>query len=163
MIRPGLSLYGISPNPALIEADLRPIMSLKTRVVQLRPFADGESVSYGRTYVTKGAETIAVVPIGYADGLHRALSGKMEMFVHGQRVPQVGRICMDMCMLNVTDIEKTSVGDEVTVFGGDEDESPSVYEQARLAGTIPYEMLTSVSSRVPRRYSHGVDASHILT
>jgi len=157
MIRPGLSLYGVSPNPRIIEADLRPIMTLQTRIVQVRPFADGESVSYSRTYMTKGAQTVAVVPIGYADGLHRALSGKMEMFVQGQRVPQVGRICMDMCMLDVTRLKKISVGDVVTVFGGAEDEIPSVYEQAQLAGTIPYEMLTSVSPRVARVYSHGAE------
>jgi len=133
-------------------------MSLKTRVIQLRPFADGQSVSYGRTYQTRGDQTIAVVAAGYADGLHRNLSGKMEMLIHGQRVPQVGRICMDFSMLNVTGLKKISVGDTVTVFGADGDKTLPIAEHAALAGTISYELLCAVSARVPRVYSHGAQS-----
>jgi len=153
MVRPGISLYGLSPNPELIEANLRPVMTLRTRIIQVRPFAKGEFVSYGRTHETKSERTIAVIPIGYADGLHRGLSGKMEMLLHGQRVSQVGRICMDFSMLDVTGPKKISVGDEVTVFGTDGDKSISVAEHAARVGTISYELLCAVSPRVPRMYS----------
>jgi len=152
MIRPGIALYGLPPFPA----ELQPVMELKTRVIQVRPFADGESVSYGRTYQARAGQTIAVVPMGYADGLHRVLSGKMDMLLHGQRVSQVGRICMDFSMLDVTQVsKKISIGDTVTVFGTDGDETVSVAEQAALAGTISYELLCSVSPRVPRVYLNG--------
>ena len=153
MIRPGLALYGHSPEPSLIKTDLRPVMELKTRIIQVRPFANGEFVSYGKTYEARENRTLATVSIGYADGLHRVLSGRMDMLLHGQRVPQVGRICMDLCMLDVTDVpEKISVGDTVTVFGRDRDKTLSVAEHATLADTIPYELLTAVAARVPRLY-----------
>ena len=153
MIRPGIALYGLSPNPAFLQADdLQPAMELKTRIIQTRPFGKGESISYGRTYETVADQTIAVIPAGYADGLHRALSGRMEMLLHGQRVPQVGRICMDACMLDVSAIEKLSVGDQVTIFGQDGGKTLSVDEHAALAGTISYELLCAVSPRVPRLY-----------
>ena len=154
MIRPGISLYGCLPGPD-IEADLLPVMSLKTRLIQLRPFVHGESVSYGRAYETHGAQTIAVAAIGYADGLHRSLSNRMDMLVNSQRVPQVGRICMDFSMLNVTGIENISVGDPITVFGADKDKTICVAAHAAQIGTIPYELLCAVSARVPRIYSHG--------
>ena len=153
MVRPGIALYGHSPNPAFLHADLRPAMELKTRIIQVRPFSAGEFISYGRTYQTRAGQMIAAVPLGYADGLHRVLSGKMEMLVRGQRVRQVGRICMDMCMLDVTEVKKVLPGDEVTVFGRDGEKSISVAEHAALAGTISYELLTAVSPRVPRIYS----------
>ena len=153
MVRAGLALYGISPNPGPEGDGLRPAMELKTRIIQVRPFAEGEFISYGRTYQTGPGQIIAAVPIGYADGLNRALSNKMEMLVRGQRVKQVGRICMDMCMLDVTEVKKVSLGDEITVFGRDGEKSLSVAEHAALAGTIPYELLTAVSPRVPRIYS----------
>jgi len=152
MIRPGIALYGLSPNPALIQADLRPAMDLKTRIIQVRQFDKGESISYGRTYETVANQMIAVIPAGYADGLHRTLSGKMEMLLHGQRVRQVGRICMDACMLDVSAIKKLSVGDPVTIFGQDGGKTLSVDEHAALAGTISYELLCAVSPRVPRLY-----------
>ena len=157
MNRSALSLNGLSHNPALIDVDLRPVMSLKTRVIQVRDFVTDRSISYGRTYQTRGTQSIAVVPIGYADGLHRSLSGKMDMLLHGRRVPQVGRICMDFSMLHVTGLEKISVGDVATVFGQDGKETLSVAEHAATAGTIPYELLCAISARVPRIYSHGAE------
>jgi len=153
MIRPGIALYGVSPNPPLMEADLQAVMSLKTRIIQVRDFTDGESISYGRTYKTSCKQKIAVAPIGYADGLHRTLSGKMDMLLHGTRVPQVGRICMDMCMLDVSAVKKVSVGDVLTIFGQDGKESQSVDILAEAAGTISYELLTGIAPRVPRIYS----------
>jgi len=152
MIRPGIALYGVSPNPELIDADLKPVMELKARIIQVRDFPEGESISYGRSYKTTGTERIAVVPIGYADGLPRILSGKMNMLLYGEAIPQVGRICMDMCMLNVSASKKVSVGDVVTIFGQDGSKSQSVHTLAALAETIPYELLTRVAPRVPRIY-----------
>ena len=105
MVRPGIATYGLDPSGDLRGmADLRPLMSLKTTIAAIRPFAPGITVSYGRTYQTDSQRTIAVCPIGYADGLPRRLSGNVSFLLHGKRVPVVGRICMDMCMIDVTDV-----------------------------------------------------------
>ena len=156
MVRPGIALYGCYPDKDHGGLELRPAMQLKTRIYQIKEFAAGDTVSYGRLYTAPSVRRIAVVPIGYADGLHRVLSGKLEMLVRGQRVPQVGRICMDMCMLDVTDVEGVTEGDVVTVFGRDGDGFIPVEEPAEKAGTISYEILCDVSPRVPRLYfRHG--------
>ena len=156
MVRPGIALYGCYPDRDHGGLELRPAMQLKTRIVQVKDFAPGDTVSYGRLYAAPSERRIAVVPIGYADGLHRVLSGKLEMLVRGVRVPQVGRICMDMCMLDVTGVEGVSPGDTVTVFGRDGDAFIPVEEPAEKAGTISYELLCDVSPRVPRIYfRHG--------
>ena len=148
MVRPGIALYGVSPDASLPAPDLIPVMTLKSRICQIRPLSPGESVSYGRRYLADVPRRMAVLPIGYADGLFRSLSGKASFLLRGTRVPQIGTICMDMCMLDVTEVPDAAVGDEVTVFGTD----PSVSELAGLAGTIPYELLCAVSPRVPRVY-----------
>lgn len=152
MIRPGIALYGCSPNPELAKGDLQPVMELKTRIAQVRDFPAGDCVSYGRTYKTTGTETIAALPIGYADGLPRNLSGRMDMLLHGEFVPQVGRICMDTCMLNVSALKKVSVGDVVTVFGHDGDKTQTAHDVAELAGTISYEILARMGPRTQRVY-----------
>ena len=155
MVRPGISLYGVYPEDSGREMELRPAMELKTRVVSIKELREGDTVSYGRIYTAPSARTIAVIGIGYADGLHRVLSGKMDVIVNGQRVPQIGRICMDMCMIDITDIQDVKVGDVVTVFGRDGDVFIPVEEQAERAGTISYELLCAVSPRVPRVYIDG--------
>lgn len=152
MVRPGIALYGCYPAQEKGNIDLKPVMQIKTRVMQIKEFAPGDTISYGRTYTAKEFRKIAIVPIGYADGLHRVLSGKIDMLVRGQRAKQVGRICMDMCMLDVTDVPDVSVGDVVTVFGQDGDAFIPVEEQAEKAGTISYELLCAVSPRIPRVY-----------
>ena len=148
MVRPGIALYGVSPDAALPAPELTPVMTLKSRICQIRPLSPGESVSYGRRYVARSPRRMAVLPIGYADGLRRSLSGKASFLLRGVRIPQIGTICMDMCMADVTDVPDAAVGDEVTIFGAD----PTVTELAELAGTIPYELLCAVSPRVPRVY-----------
>ena len=105
-------------------------------------------MSYGRTYFTERESRIAVLPIGYADGLHRALSNRMEVLTPYGRARQVGRICMDMCMIDVTDLPEVKSGDEVEIFG----KNVLCAEDAGLCGTIPYELLCAVSKRVPRHY-----------
>ena len=151
MVRPGIALYGCYPGDGTGGLDLRETISLKTRIVQIKDFAPGMSVSYGRTYTAESARKIAVIPVGYADGLHRVSSGKLEFLLRGKRVKQVGRICMDMCMIDVTDVD-AAVGDVVTLFGHDGDSFISIEEAARAAGTISYEIMCSVSKRVPRIY-----------
>ena len=148
MVRPGIALYGVSPDASLPAPNLTPAMTLKSRICQIRPLSPGESVSYGRRYIAQSPRCMAVLPIGYADGLRRSLSGKATFLLRGRRVRQIGTICMDMCMADVTEIPDAAVGDEVTIFGTD----PPVTELADLAGTIPYELLCSVSPRVPRVY-----------
>ena len=152
LCRPGLLIYGVWPDRERGGLDLVPVMTLKTRVSAVTHHKKGDTISYGRTWRAERDTTLAVIPVGYADGLHRALSGKLSVQLRGRRVPQVGRICMDMCMLDVTDVPGVQPGDEVTVFGTGEDGGPTVKELANLAGTIPYELMCAVSLRVPRLY-----------
>lgn len=152
MIRPGVSTYGIYPGETKGGIELRPAMQLRSRVTNIYWHDPGDTISYGRTARLDERRRIAVVPIGYADGLHRAASGKYEFLLRGQRVRQLGRVCMDMCMIDVTDVPDCKSGDVVTIFGADGENFISVEEQAEKAGTISYEMLCSVSRRVPRIY-----------
>tara|TARA_B100001248_G_scaffold240180_1_gene205960 strand:+ start:20767 stop:21855 length:1089 start_codon:yes stop_codon:yes gene_type:complete len=142
--RPGISLYGYSTAK---DENLKPVMRLKTRIVKIHSVDSGEGVSYGPIWRAKRKSKIAVLPIGYADGLKRHLSSRYVFECHGQKVSQVGIVCMDYCMIDVTDLENVKMGDVVYVFGN---EPEAVYEQARLEKTIPYEILTSISERVPR-------------
>ena len=148
MVRPGIALYGVYPGTETGGIELRPAMELKSRIVSVKDMESGYSVSYGRTYTTPSKRRIAVIPIGYADGLHRVLSNKLRVMVNGVVVPQVGNICMDMCMLDVTDAPDTKVGDVVTIFGRDMD----VNDMAEKAGSISYEMYCALSPRIPRIY-----------
>lgn len=152
MVRPGLATYGLYPAAEKGGIDLCPAMELKTRVYAITEHTAGDSISYGRTYVAPAPRRLAVLPIGYADGLHRTLSNKLEVLINGRRAKQVGRICMDMCMVDITDIPSCAVGDTVTVFGHDGENFLPVEELAEKAGTISYELVCAVSPRVPRVY-----------
>lgn len=147
MVRPGVSLYGLYPGPVRGEIDLIPAMTLKTRVAYVEKHEAGDTISYGRTFTVEKPSEIAVLPIGYADGLHRTLSNRLEVLVNGKRARQVGRICMDMCMVDVTGLG-VSAGDEVEIFGRE----MLVDDVAEKAGTIHYELTCAVSARVPRVY-----------
>lgn len=149
MVRPGIALYGAAFGPPEGGLDLLPVMTLKTRVAAVTRHAAGESVSYGRTARLSRSSRIAVLPVGYGDGLHRALSGKLRLRLGGAWAPQIGRICMDMCMADVTDLPQVREGDVAIVFGAGGEPAEEV---ARLAGTIPYEILCAPSRRVPRVY-----------
>lgn len=153
MVRPGLLLYGLYPGAETGGIELEPVMELKSRIVAVTEHEKGDCISYGCTFTAQRKSKIAVLPIGYADGLHRALSGKIDVLIHGQRCPQVGRICMDMCMIDVTDAPAVKVGDVATVFGHDGKSTILVNELAEKAGTIPYELVCAVSQRVPRVYT----------
>ena len=148
MVRPGLAQYGLYPAAEHGALDLKPVMKLMTRVAEITDHWEGDTVSYGRTYTCDSPCRFAVLPIGYADGLHRSLSGQLQVRIGGAVAPQRGRICMDMCMVDITHLPHVQIGDEVEIFGGEQ----SVAALAELAGTIPYELLCSVSPRVPRVY-----------
>ena len=164
MVRPGIATYGLAPSPDTNGIlDLRPMMSLHTSVAQIRTVPAGTDISYGRTYTTPCAERIAVLPIGYADGLSRALSGKISFRIHGKDAPVVGRICMDMCMVDVSGIEDLAVGDTATLFGYDENGTLVPCERVAAAlGTISYEVLCFVNKRIPRFYTENGRPSQIL-
>ena len=147
MVRPGVSLYGMYPGPVRDRIDLIPAMTLKTRVAYIERHAPGDTISYGRTFTAEKPSELAVLPIGYADGLHRVLSNRLKVMVNGHIVPQVGRICMDMCMADVTGLG-VKPGDEVEIFG----RHMPIDDVAELAGTIHYELTCAVSPRVPRVY-----------
>jgi alanine racemase len=151
MVRPGIALYGHYPSPETEGLDgpgLRPVMTVKSRLVSLKTLPTGTPISYGRTHILNRETTVAAIPIGYGDGFYRLLSNRTRVLLHGETVPVLGRICMDMCMLDVTDLSEVSVGDEVVVFG----EELPLEEKTDLLGTITYELLCAVASRVPRIY-----------
>lgn len=163
MVRPGIATYGLDPSGDLRGmADLKPLMSLKTTIAAVRDFEPGITVSYGRTYETDAKRRLAVCPIGYADGLPRRLSGDVEFLLHGKRAAVVGRICMDMCMIDITDIPDVSVGDTVTVVGHDGGECVTWDDWADKLGTISYELVCGVSKRVPRIYLRGGEVEETL-
>jgi len=152
MVRPGLMLYGYNPVAEGGLADLRPALSLVTRIAFLKKTPAGVPISYGRTFTTGRESLIATLPIGYADGFSRALSNVGEALVRGWRAPVVGRVCMDMCMIDVTDVPGVREGDEVVLIGGSGDERITADDIARKTGTIAYEVLCGISGRVPRIY-----------
>jgi len=153
MVRPGLMLYGYNPLEGEgASADLRPVLSLVTRIAFLKKVPEGIPISYGRTFVTKRESMIATIPIGYADGYSRGLSNRGEAIVRNVRVPVAGRVCMDMTMLDVTDVPGVSEGDEVVLIGSQGNERITAGDIAVKTGTIPYEVLCGISSRVPRVY-----------
>lgn len=157
MIRPGIATYGLDPSGDLRGmADLQPMMSLKTTIGAIRDFEPGITVSYGRTYETSEPRRIAVCPIGYADGLPRRLSGDICFLLHGKRIPVVGRICMDMCMVDITEVPEAQVGDTVTVIGREGAFHNTWDDWADKLGTISYELVCNINKRVPRLYfEHG--------
>ena len=153
LVRPGIMLYGYHTLPATVPApDLRPVLSLRTTIVQLRTIPRGGTVSYNQTFVAKRTTQIAVLPIGYADGYSRRLSHRGSVLIHGRRAPIVGLVCMDMIMVDVTDLPPVQVGETVTLIGQQGEESIWADEVAGLIGTIPYEVLCGIGSRVPRLY-----------
>jgi len=150
-VRPGLLLYGIVPPPLAATIPLRPALSLHSRIVHVKGLRPGEGVGYGLRSVADSPRTIAVVPAGYADGLDRRMAGHAFMLVRGKRVPVVGSVCMDMTMIDVTGME-VSTGDEVVIVGRQGSEEIGMREIAASIGTIPYELLCRVGTRIERIY-----------
>ncbi len=156
MVRCGIAMYGLYPSeavgPALIA--LEPAMSLKCRIIQVKAVEAGFPVSYGMTHVTQRPTVIATVAAGYADGLNRRLSNTGEMLVRGRRVPIIGRVCMDLTMLDTGTVPEAEVWDEAVIFGRQGEATISVDEVAAKLGTINYEVVTGVAARVPRTHIH---------
>ena len=153
MVRPGLILYGLMPSAFMNRLlTLTPVMTVKTRVSMTKEVPAGETVSYGRTYRTEAPSVLATVPVGYADGYSRRLSGRAYMLVHGRRAPVVGRVCMDQCLLDVTGVPDVHADTTVTVFGQDEGAALPVEEFASWSDTINYEAVCAVGKRVPRLF-----------
>ena len=149
MVRPGILLYGSGDMAG--EMGLKPVMTVKTAIGPVKTFEAGASISYGQTYFTTGHQRIGVVPIGYADGLFRLNSNQWKMLTRDGLAPIRGRICMDMCMIDLTDLPNIGTGDVVEVFG----EHNLVNDMAKQVQTIPYELLCAISKRVPRLYLEG--------
>ena len=160
-VRPGIILYGYYPSDEVNKENLslKPVMSLKAKISNIKTLPEGKYISYGRKFVTKRKSVIATLPIGYADGFSRGLSGKAKVIVNGNYADVVGRICMDQCMIDVTDIEKVSMNNEVTIMGEYEKKgkklSITADDIAKELGTISYEILCMISKRVPRVYIQG--------
>jgi alanine racemase len=156
MVRPGIVLYGGLPAPAFADhLDLRPVMSFRTSVAQVRLVPEGSGVSYGHRFVARRPTLLAVIPVGYADGYSRLLSNRGEVLVRGRRARVAGTVCMDWTMIDVTDVPGVAVGDEVTLLGRDNGQRITAEEWAARIGTIGYEVLCQVSKRVPRIYRGG--------
>jgi len=155
MVRPGIMLYGAYPSPAMAQQiTLKPVLSWHTKILQLKKVPAGTSISYGQTFVTKRESVIATLPVGYADGYQRILSNRGEVLVRGKRAPVAGRVCMDLTMLDVTDIRNVQQGDEVVLLGRQGDAEITADEMAAWANTISYEIFTSIGARVPRIHNN---------
>jgi alanine racemase len=154
LTRPGLLLYGYaSPSPK--KPPLKPVASVRTRVSQVKWVEEGQRVGYSCAWTAPRRTLVATVAAGYADGIMRGGSGRMQMIIRGRRVPQIGNICMDMCMLDVSAVPGAESGDVVTIVGTDGAETIGMDEMAKAAGTITYEPMTLLSYRSPRYYLKG--------
>ncbi|MCX7749020.1 MAG: alanine racemase [Clostridia bacterium] len=155
MVRPGIILYGLYPSVEVDKSklDLKPAMTLKANVVLVKDVEKDTPISYGRIFTTKRTSKIATIPIGYADGYTRLLTNKGRVLANGGFAPIVGKICMDQCMIDVTDLEKgVRVGDEVVLFGKQGEQEIKVEEVAAQIGTINYEVVCIIGKRIPRVY-----------
>lgn len=157
MVRLGIGMYGLYPSEEVMRSrvELQPVMSLKTRVVMLKDMEEGAGVSYGALYHTRAGEQVATLAVGYADGFSRMLTGKAEALIRGKRVPVIGRICMDQCMISLDGVAGAQEGDEVVLFGEQEGLALPAEELADKLGTVNYEIVCMISHRVPRVYMEG--------
>ncbi len=162
MVRSGIVTYGMYPseevNPQLLK--LKPALQWLSRVTHVKTLPAGREISYGGTYVTEKETVVATVPVGYADGYRRSLSGKFYVLIHGKKAPILGRICMDQMMVDVTDIPEVRLGHRVTLVGRDGDEEITVEQIAAAADSFNYEFVCGISRRVPRIYLSGGEKIH---
>ena len=164
MVRSGIITYGMYPSdevdPGLLA--LRPALQWLSRVTHVKTLPAGREISYGGTYVTKADTVVATIPVGYADGYRRNLSGKFYVLIHGQKAPILGRICMDQMMVDVTAIPGVQVGDRVTLVGADGEETITMEEISAQADSFNYEFVCGISRRVPRLYVQGGKTIHTV-
>ncbi|MBX3042913.1 MAG: alanine racemase [Candidatus Kapabacteria bacterium] len=150
--RCGISLYGYMDFENMSQKlDLKPVMTLKSKVININTVSEGDNVGYSLKYISDSQKKVAVVPFGYGDGYHRILSGKADCLIHGRRYKLVGTICMDQCLIDVGNDDVT-IGDEVVFLGVQGNDTITAYELAEVMGTIPYEITTAIKERVPRIY-----------
>ena len=154
MVRAGITLYGLWPSDEVDRnsLDLKPVMEVKTHVAYVKHLEAGRMISYGGTFCTKRESVIATIPVGYADGYCRGLSGKGSVLIHGHRAPICGRVCMDQFMVDITDIPDVKIGDEVTLIGKDGTEEITLEEVGELSGRFNYEFACVLGKRVPRAF-----------
>lgn len=154
MVRPGIAIYGLYPSKEVKKTiNLIPAQQFKTKIIFIKELPRGESISYGRTYITKRRRRVASLPVGYADGYNRFLSNQGEVLVRGQRVPIIGRVCMDQCMIDVTNLTQVEIGDEVVLWGRQGEEMITVEEIAQKIRTINYEIVHMPDKkRVPKLF-----------
>lgn len=159
MVRPGIILYGMEPSPFFRNKfDLLPAMTLKSVISMIKTIHKGESLSYGMTYTADEDRICATVPVGYADGYPRALSNTGYVMINGKCAPIIGRVCMDQMMIDITDIDDVHTGDEVLLFGKDENGTLTVEDFSKMCGTINYETVCIIGKRVTRVYTeNGVE------
>ena len=164
MVRSGIVTYGLYPSDEVDAGllSLTPAMRLLSRVSYVKLLPPGREISYGGTFVTSRPTVVATVPVGYADGYRRSLSGRFYVLIHGKRAPILGRVCMDQMMVDVTDIPGVQAGDTVTLIGTDGDETISMEDIAAAAGSFNYEFACGISRRVPRVYLRGGKAVHTV-
>ncbi len=163
MVRAGIILYGLYPSDEVNKEDfpLRPVMELITHISHIKTLPAGRGISYGRTYVTDKETRVATIPVGYADGYPRALSGKGHVLIHGVPCPILGRVCMDQMMVDISELPDANVGDRVVLFGTDNGHHLSVEEVAELAYSFNYEFVCNIGRRVPKAYFK--NGEHIKT
>lgn len=159
MVRPGVAVYGLSPVPELGDMGLRPAMTLRCPVAMVKQIVAGEGVSYGHTWIADSDTTVALMPLGYADGVFRALGGRIDVLINGRLRRSVGRICMDQFVVDLGPDADVVDGDEAVLFGPGLDGEPTAQDWAELLGTIHYEIVTSPRGRVRRTYVGGGDGS----
>lgn len=154
MVRAGIIIYGVKPSDEINwDIDLQPVMQLKTILTQIKTMRGDEGVSYGCRYTAEKGDVIGTIPVGYADGYSRSISGKAFVIAGGKKVPVVGTICMDQCMIKLNGVNNISVEDEITLFGKSGDCQVSIEEVAKWKNTISYEILCDIGRRVPRVYT----------
>lgn len=158
LVRPGISLYGSAPSPLLDRPiSFEPAMRFKSRVIQVKTVPAGTPISYGGTYTTSTTATIATIPVGYDDGYSRLLSNKGQVLIHGKRVPVVGRVCMNLTMVDVSSLQGVSAGDEVVLLGLQGEERITAEEIADKTGTINYEVYCAIGKANRRTYTNGAE------
>jgi len=154
LARPGLMLYGLYPNAAIQRRiKLKPVMSVKTRVIFIKEIKPGRSISYGRTFIARRPMRIATLAIGYSDGYFRCLSGKAQVLIGGKRCAQLGRVTMDQIMVDVSRVKNIKLGQEAVILGRQGQQEISAEDIAKWAGTINYEVVCNLGNRLPRVYS----------
>ncbi len=152
MVRPGLILYGIFPsNYVSRNIELKQAMSFKTRIINLKQLDPGSVIGYCRSFEIMKVTTVATVPAGYKDGFNRGFSNQGEVLVCGKRIPIVGRVCMDRCFIDVTDLSDVEIGSEVVLLGNQDNETISIESAAELIGTIPYEIVCNLGTITPKK------------